>query len=89
LKGFAALVYDKYRVDELYNTIFVKPIAALSSTLFTIVDKALIDGQLVEGSAGLSMNLGKRIRSLQSGNIGFYLLVMVVAISLILAYVFI
>jgi NADH-quinone oxidoreductase subunit L len=89
LKGFTALVYEKYRVDELYNAIFVKPIAALSSTLFTIVDKALIDGQLVEGTAGLSMNLGKRIRSLQSGNIGFYLLVMVVAISLILAYVFI
>lgn len=89
LKGFTALVYEKYRVDELYNAIFVKPIAALSSTLFAIVDKALIDGQLVEGTAGLSMQLGKRIRSLQSGNIGFYLLVMVVAISLILAYVFI
>lgn len=89
LKGFAALVYDKYRVDELYNAVFVKPISALSSTLYTIVDKALIDGQLVEGTAGLSMQLGKRIRSLQSGNIGFYLLVMVVAISLILTYVFI
>jgi len=88
LKGLALLVYDKYRIDELYNTVLVRPISAFSVTLFSLVDKLLVDGG-VEGLATTTMAIGKRIRSLQSGNIGFYLLVMVLGACAILGFVFI
>lgn len=87
LKGFAALVYDKYRVDELYNVVFLKPISHLSHLFYLVVDRKIIDG-IVEGLAEASLDAGKSIRTVQTGHIGFYLLIMVLGASAILCYVF-
>ena len=88
LSGFKKLVYEKYKVDELYSILFVKPILALSDTLYKLVDKVVIDG-VPEGLGKLSMEAGARIRKLQTGNLGFYLLFIVVSMILILIYIFI
>lgn len=87
LKGFASLVYDKYRIDELYNVVFVKPISHLSDLFYLVVDRKIVDG-IVEGLAGASLDAGKSIRTVQTGHIGFYLLIMVLGASAILCYVF-
>ncbi len=87
LTGFNNLVYQKYKVDELYNAVFVKPILALSTFAYTVVDTILIDN-IPEGAANITGKIGKRMRLIHTGNIGFYLLAMVMGIFVILAYVF-
>jgi NADH-quinone oxidoreductase subunit L len=79
LSGFASLVYKKYMIDELYSATVVKPLLFISEWGYDVVDRIVIDG-LVVWSARLSMVTGKQLRQLQSGNIGFYLLMMVLGI---------
>jgi NADH-quinone oxidoreductase subunit L len=86
LSGFASLVYHKYRVDEIYEVLIVKPLLIASEWGYEVVDKVLVDGVVV-WSGKLSMMTGKQLRQLQSGNIGFYLLMMVVGIIGIFVYV--
>ena len=85
LTGFGNLVYKKYYIDELYDAIVVKPLLAISEWGYEIVDRIVVDGVVV-WSARLSMITGKQLRLLQSGNIGFYLLMMVVGIIGMLLY---
>ncbi|MEO8763143.1 MAG: NADH-quinone oxidoreductase subunit L [Ginsengibacter sp.] len=74
--GFAKAIQNKFYVDELYNAIVVKPVQAISRILSKI-DKSGIDG-IVNG-VGKSINYGSRqIRLLQSGQVGVYILLMVV-----------
>jgi NADH-quinone oxidoreductase subunit L len=85
LTGFANLVYKKYMVDELYNTIVVKPLLLISEWGYEVVDRLMVDGVIV-WSGRLSLMTGKQLRLLQSGNIGFYLLMMVLGVIGILLY---
>ncbi|MCW3127891.1 MAG: NADH:ubiquinone oxidoreductase subunit [Bacteroidetes bacterium] len=86
LTGFASLVYHKYYVDEAYNVIVVKPLLAVSEWGYEVLDKIVVDGVVV-WSGKLSLMTGKQLRQLQSGNIGFYLLMMVLGIIGIFIYV--
>ena len=80
------LVYKKYFIDELYNTIIVKPLFWLSGIIDSIVEKLGID-KLVN-SVGATVVSGSRVaRLLQTGNIGFYIFMMVIAIIALLATV--
>ena len=85
LSGFADLVYHKYKIDELYNATIVKPLLMLSEWGGEVVDKVMVDG-IVVWTGRLSLISGKQIRLLQSGNIGFYLLMMVLGIVAIFLY---
>jgi NADH-quinone oxidoreductase subunit L len=87
LSGFSSIVYQKYKVDEIYHAVFVRPLLALSSFAYSVVDTILIDN-IPEGVASLTGKIGKRMRLIQTGNIGFYLLAMVVGVFVILGYVF-
>ena len=82
------LVYNKYWVDEFYETVITKPLNKLSNVLYSIVDNELLDG-LVNGTGKMSNKLGDKLRLIQTGNIGFYLFLMVMALVLILATLFI
>jgi NADH-quinone oxidoreductase subunit L len=86
--GIGKIVYHKYYVDEIYNTLFVKPVMMLSEMLYTVIDRLLIDG-LVNRSGKISLGIGSQVRKLQSGYIGFYLLAMVLSMVLIFVYAFI
>ncbi|MGH7506761.1 MAG: NADH-quinone oxidoreductase subunit L, partial [Longimicrobiales bacterium] len=47
--GFARVLYDKWYVDELYDTIIVRPVLALSRAFWRFIDQGLIDG-IVNGA---------------------------------------
>ncbi|MCA5003980.1 NADH-quinone oxidoreductase subunit L [Sphingobacterium bovistauri] len=79
------LSYHKLYIDEVYNTLFVKPINALSKVLYKVIDKSVIDG-LVNGVADLVSASGRGIRQLQSGYVGFYIFMMVLGVAAILLY---
>ncbi len=83
----ANLSYRKFYLDELYDTVIRKPLDALSGFLYKIVDKKLIDG-LVNGLGWGTSEAGKGIRLLQSGNVGFYIFMMVIGIVSLLLYTY-
>jgi NADH-quinone oxidoreductase subunit L len=66
------IVYNKYFVDEIYNTFFVKPTISISRVvLWGGLDDGLIDG-LVNGTGRQIRNMGSLLRRLQSGSIRSY-----------------
>ena len=77
------LIYHKYYIDELYNALIVRPVMWLSSILYRVVDTVLVDG-IVNGFGKFATQSGRTLRYAQSGVIGFYILVMVCSIVLIL-----
>ncbi len=77
------LIYNKYYIDELYNAIIVRPLMGLSTAFYRFVDVILVDG-IVNGFGKFVMLGGRTLRYAQSGVIGFYVLVMVFSIALIL-----
>ncbi len=77
--AFGKTLENKWYVDELYNSMLVKPLQAIAAFFNTIVEKKGIDG-IVNG-VGKAVNYGSRqIRLLQSGQIGNYVLLMVLGI---------
>ncbi len=77
--AFGKILENKWYVDELYNSILVKPLQVIAAFFNTIVEKKGIDG-MVNG-VGKAVNYGSRqIRLLQSGQIGNYVLLMVLGI---------
>ena len=84
LGGFGRLVEDKYRVDELYNAAIVAPIAGLARWFAGPVDQRAIDGA-VNGVAGLTGNIGERVRRIEVGQVGIYALSMLLgAVAIII-----
>jgi len=72
IKGLYQLVYNKYFVDEIYDTTVVKPVVGGSRVLlWRVADVGIIDG-LANGIASRARDIGVVLRSLQSGNIRSY-----------------
>jgi NADH-quinone oxidoreductase subunit L len=76
--------YQKYYVDELYETIVVRPLFWVSSTTNRWIEVGGID-TMVNGVGEGVVGAGKLFRWLQSGSIGYYLFIMVGGILAILA----
>ncbi len=75
--GFKKVLANKWYVDEIYDAIIVKPIQAIGKFFNDVVEKNIIDG-FVNG-VGKAVNYGSRqIRLLQSGQVGAYVLLMVI-----------
>jgi NADH-quinone oxidoreductase subunit L len=80
------LLRKKYYVDEIYETLFVKPIHWLSeSFLWKIFDVEIIDG-LVNGSAKFFGGLSSALRYTNSGVVQTYALSIIAGILAILGY---
>lgn len=77
------VVYNKYYVDELYDSIIVRPIRGLGDAFYSF-GEGLVDG-VVNGIAWLVQKSAGQLRLLQNGSIGFYVLAMVVSIAAIFA----
>ncbi|ASU36088.1 NADH-quinone oxidoreductase subunit L [Mucilaginibacter xinganensis] len=80
--------YHKFYIDELYDAIIRKPLDALSVFFYKVVDKMGIDG-FVNGLGKGSIEASKGLRLLQTGNVGFYIFMMVAGIISILMYILI
>ncbi len=83
LKPAHKLVYNKYWVDEIYEALITKPLNLLSEAFHKIIDNQLVDG-IVNGVGSAVSWMSGTIRLAQTGNIGFYIFVMVISIVLIL-----
>jgi NADH-quinone oxidoreductase subunit L len=82
--GFAKWMADKFYVDELYDNLIVKPLNALGDFFNDIIEKKIIDG-LVNGTGRLVQYSSRQLRYLQSGQVGGYVLLMVLGIVLLFA----
>ena len=80
--GFGKWMADKFYVDELYNTVIVEPLNALGEFFNQMVEKKLIDG-LVNGTGRLVQYGSRQLRYLQSGQVGAYVLLMVIGTVLL------
>jgi len=76
--GFGKVLANKWYVDELYNAIFVRPLYAISKFLNNFIER-FIDW-IVNGVGRLVQYGGRQLRLLQSGQVGGYVLLMVVGI---------
>mgnify|MGYP001350230445 CR=1 FL=1 len=86
-KGLGKVLENKWYVDELYDTIIVKPVSALGAFLANVFDRLVVDG-IVNG-IGRLVNYGSRqLRLLQSGQVGSYVLLMVLGMLLVFALQF-
>jgi NADH-quinone oxidoreductase subunit L len=85
--ALANLSFNKYYVDELYDSLIGKPLNVLSQFFFKVVDKSAIDG-LVNGLGKTATASSQGMRLLQTGNVGFYIFIMVVGIIAMLFYGF-
>jgi NADH-quinone oxidoreductase subunit L len=83
----AKISYHKFYLDEIYDAIIRKPLDAFSRFFYRIIDKKLIDG-LVNGFGWTATEGSRGLRLLQSGNVGFYIFMMVVGIVALLLYTY-
>lgn len=79
------LIYHKYYVDEIYNSLISKPLDKIGSAFSTIIDPKVIDG-VVNGTGSLVKWSSGMFRYVQSGYLGFYILLMVLGAGLILLF---
>ena len=84
MQGITKTVYNKYYVDEIYNSLITKPLNSLSAFLYNIVEKLGIDGS-VNNVGVLTRWLSNTLRRTQQGSVDVYFFAMVIAIVLILA----
>jgi NADH-quinone oxidoreductase subunit L len=82
---FPKLLSHKYYIDELYDTLFVRPLLNLSKGFYEFIEKKIID-KIVDGIGVLVIRAGNTIRYLQTGHVGFYVFMMVAGIIAILIF---
>ncbi|MDP4131866.1 MAG: NADH-quinone oxidoreductase subunit L [Bacteroidota bacterium] len=80
--GFGKWLANKWYVDELYQTIIVRPLNAFADFLNKVVEKNIIDG-MVNGAGRLVQYGSRQFRYLQSGQVGGYVLLMVLGIVIL------
>ena len=83
LTGLNKVISNKFYVDEIYETVFVKPITVLSDLFWVLVDKLIID-LAVNATAWIVATTGKTMRLMQTGNTGFYVFAMVIGMMVLL-----
>jgi NADH-quinone oxidoreductase subunit L len=79
------ILANKWYIDELYDLVIVRPINHISSFFARIIDIKVIDG-MVNGVGKLIHFSARQMRLIQSGQVGSYVLIMV--ISIILFFIF-
>jgi NADH-quinone oxidoreductase subunit L len=85
-RGFAKVLYNKWYVDEIYDTAVIRPILAASRGLAKFVDTFLIDG-IVNGAGYGSRALGWVGSRLQTGQANSYAFALVAGVLLLIALV--
>jgi NADH-quinone oxidoreductase subunit L len=80
-KGFGKILENKWYVDEFYDAIIVRPLNKLGEILDEALEKSGIDA-LVNGVGKAVQYGGRQLRWLQSGQVGSYVLLMVVSMVL-------
>ena len=85
--GFGKVLQNKWYVDELYEKIIVGPLNSLGSFLNNVFESTVVDG-IVNGVGRLVNYSSRQLRLLQSGQVGSYVLLMVVGMVLFFVFQF-
>jgi NADH-quinone oxidoreductase subunit L len=83
--GIIKLIYSKFYVDDVYNFLLIKPFLWLSGIFHSIFELKLID-PAIESIGRFTIFSGRKLRLLQTGNVGFYLFAMVFGIIMVLVF---
>ena len=81
-----SLVYDKYKIDEMYRVLVVHPLHWIGMFLWKGVDSFVVDFVGVEGSARVTAFVGGVTRRIQNGNTQRYVVAMVAGIAVIVFF---
>jgi len=84
-RGIYRLLYNKYYVDEIYDSVFIKPLLSFSRWLWRFFDDKIIDGT-VNLSGKIMMLISLISRRIQTGYVQNYAAFLVLGVLLILAY---
>jgi NADH-quinone oxidoreductase subunit L len=83
VRGLYRVLKHKYWVDEAYDTVFTQGSIKVGKA-WTWFDQNIIDGLMVNGTGWVAEQLGRILRSLQSGNVQRYAVYITLAIVLTL-----
>ncbi len=84
-RGLGRLLWKKWYVDEVYDALIVRPVVWFSrEVLWKIVDVRLVDGLLVNGSAAAAQAVGWVGSRLETGEVGFYVVLFVIGVLAVL-----
>ena len=86
-KPFYQVLINKYYFDYLYENVFARLINQLGNSLWTVGDIKFIDNFIVNGTAEKVGYFSNKLRQLQSGYIYHYALMIVLGLSVFLAWV--
>jgi NADH-quinone oxidoreductase subunit L len=78
-KGLGKVLANKWYVDEIYNALIVNPLSYLAAFFKNVIEKSGIDG-FVNGVGTFVQYSSRRIRLVQNGRVGTYILLMVFSI---------
>jgi len=79
------LLVNKFYVDEIYDTIIVKPLEMCSQIVDSFVDSKIIGG-FVSGISSVLLKISNLNKRIQNGNIEYYLTFMVIVLALFLGF---
>ena len=78
-EGLGKVVANKWYIDELYDTLIVNPLTYLGAFFKNVIEKSGIDG-VVNGVGTFVNYSSRRLRLVQNGRVGTYILLMVFSI---------
>ena len=78
------LVFDKWRVDELYDLLVVRPVRYTAFVLWKAFDAFFIDLLLVNGVGFIVSGFGKLSQYLQNGDLQRYIIAVIVGGAVII-----
>jgi NADH-quinone oxidoreductase subunit L len=84
--GLHRLVYNKYWMDEVYDTLFVNSIVNFSRFLWKAFDESIVDG-IVNGVGALTRGVGSVLRWLETGLVKDYALSILFGVLVIIGYI--
>ena len=78
------VVYNKYYIDEIYNSLITTPLDKISRFFAQVFEPKILDGS-VNAFGSITRFLSSTLRLTQNGNVDVYFFAMVISIILILA----
>ncbi|MBD8064578.1 NADH-quinone oxidoreductase subunit L [Devosia sp. PTR5] len=84
--GLYRFLLNKWYFDELYNTIFVRPVLYIGTAVWKGFDDWLVDGKITEGLGRRVQNVTSWVVKLQSGYLYHYAFAMLIGIAALLTW---
>ena len=78
-QGAGKVLANKWYVDELYDAAIVRPVGSLGKFFNNVMERSVIDG-FVNGVGRFLQYSSRQVRLVQSGQVGSYVLLMVLGI---------